>query len=79
MKYDEKTGKKVPESRVDEIKLSFESLKELAEKTNGVFDRNVELAWILRDISQTNALLVDMIGMLLHHIIKSNDGGEETA
>lgn len=70
MKYDEKTGEQKPESRIDEIKLSFEALKKLADSTNGTFDRQVEVAWLLRDIDQSLALLVDMIGMMLARTLK---------
>ena len=70
MKYDEKTGEQRPESRIDEIKISFEALKKLADSTNGTFDRQVEVAWLLRDIDQSLALLTDMIGMMLARILK---------
>lgn len=73
MKYDEKTGKQIPESRVDEIKLSFEALKKLADSTNGTFDRQVEIAWLLRDINQSLALLTDMIGVMFTKILKEEE------
>jgi hypothetical protein len=73
VKYDEKTGEQVPESRIDEIKLSFEALKKLADSTNGTFDRQVEVAWLLRDIDQSLGLLVDMIGMMLAKILKEEE------
>ena len=73
MKYDEKTGEQRPESRIDEIKLSFEALKKLADSTNGTFDRQVEVAWLLRDIDQSLGLLVDMIGMMLARILKEEE------
>lgn len=73
MKYDEKTGKQIPESRVDEIKLSFEALKKLADSTNGTFDRQVEIAWLLRDINQSLALLTDMIGVMFTKILKDEE------
>lgn len=73
MKYDEKTGEQRPESRIDEIKLSFEALKKLADSTNGTFDRQVEIAWLLRDIDQSLGLLVDMIGMILARILKDEE------
>lgn len=68
MKYDEKTGKKIPETRGDEIKLSMMELQELAKKSNGTFDRQVEVAWLLRDIDQSLGLLVDMLGLLMAKI-----------
>ena len=73
MKYDEKTGEQKPESRIEEIKLSFEALKKLADSTNGTFDRQVEIAWLLRDIDQSLGLLVDMIGMMLARILKEEE------
>ena len=73
MKYDEKTGEQRPESRQDEIKLSFEALKKLAESTNGTFDRQVEIAWLLRDIDLSLAALVDMAGLALGRILKPED------
>ena len=73
MKYDEKTGKKVPETRGDEIRLSFEELNDVAKKSGGVFDRQVEVSWLLRDIDQSLALVVDMLGLLLGKIIPVSD------
>lgn len=79
MKYDEKTGKKVPESRVDEIKISLDLLAERMKKSDGIFDRHVEIAWILRDISISLALLVDMMGLMMHRLIdKATDHEEGT-
>ena len=72
MKYNEKTGEKKPESRHDEIELSFEALKKLAESTNGTFDRQVEVAWLLRDIDLSLAALVDMVGLAVGSIIKED-------
>ena len=72
MKYNEKTGEKEPESRQDEIKLSFEALKKLAESTNGTFDRQVEIAWLLRDIDLSLAALVDMVGMAVGTFLKKD-------
>lgn len=73
MKYDEKTGKQIPESRIDEIKISSEALKKLADSTNGTFDRQVEIAWLLRDINQSLALLTDMIGVMFTRILKEDE------
>lgn len=66
MKYDEKSGKKIPESRMDEITLSMESLKELAEKCGGAMDREIEIAWSLRDINVTLALIFDVMAMVVN-------------
>ena len=67
MKYDEKTGKKIPESRMDEIQLSMDNLKELAEKSNGTMDRKIEIAWILRDINVSLALIFDAMAMVINN------------
>ena len=72
MKYDEKTGEKKPESRIDEIKLSHEKLHELSEKTGGLLDRDMEMNWVLRDINVSLALLTDMMGVLLNNTLKDN-------
>ena len=73
MKYDEKTGKKIPETRGDEIKLSFLELQDVAKKAGGTFDRDVELAWLLRDIDQSLALVVDLLGLLMTKLIPADD------
>ena len=78
MKYDEKTGKKVAETRSDEIQLSFDALKKVAEKANGTFDRQVELAWLLRDIDQSLAIIVDMLGVILNGVCTKADHEEGT-
>ena len=70
MKYDQKTGEKIPETRTEEIKLSMEDLNNLAKKSNGTFDRNIEITWLLRDIDQSLGILVDMLGVLLGKIAK---------
>lgn len=73
MKYDEKTGKKVPESRGDEIKVSFDELSKIAKSANGTFDRQIELAWLLRDIDQSLALVVDLLGLLIGKLVPADD------
>ena len=70
MKYDQKTGEKIPETRTEEIKLSMEELSDLAKRSNGTFDRNIEITWLLRDIDQSLGILVDMLGVLLGKIAK---------
>lgn len=72
MKYDEKTGKRIPENRMDEIKISFEQLQRIADESHGTFDRQVEVAWLLRDIDQSLALTVDMLASLLT-VIKEDE------
>ena len=68
MKYNEKTGEKTPESRTDEIKISFEQLYGLQKKSEGLIDRGFENNVLLKDIDVSLALLVDMIGVLVNKI-----------
>ena len=68
MKYNEKTGEKTPESRTDEIKISFEQLYGLQKKSEGLIDRGFENNILLKDIDVSLALLVDMIGVLVNKI-----------
>ena len=70
MRYDEKTGKKVPECRCDEIDISFAELGKAIDRSNGTFDRSVETNWLLRDISVSLGHLVDMMGLFLNTILK---------
>ena len=72
MKYDEKTGKRIPENRMDEIRISFGALQKIADDSNGTFDRQVEVAWLLRDIDQSIALAVDILAAMLK-IMREDD------
>lgn len=69
MKYDEKTGKKVPESRTDEIKVSLEQLYELQKKCDGLMDHEFESNMLLKDISVSLGLITDMLGVLTNKLI----------
>lgn len=77
MKFDEKTGKPIPENRQDEIRITLERLNEIREKTNGFNDKQTEICTLLGDISVSNALIVDILGALYNYILKK-DKGEET-
>ena len=69
MKYNEKTGEKIPENRMDEIKLSLEQLYELQKKCDGLMDREFENNVLLKDISVSLGLITDMLGVLLNKIV----------
>lgn len=69
MKTDEKTGNKTPESRLDEIKLSLEQLYELQKKSDGLMDRDFETNVLLKDISVSLGLLVDMAGVIVNRLV----------
>lgn len=69
MKYDEKTGEKKPECRVDEIKLSLEKLSDLQKKNSGLVSLEIENNVILKDISVSLALITDILGSLFNKLI----------
>lgn len=69
MKTDEKTGNKTPESRLDEIKLSLEQLYEIQKKSDGLMDRDFETNVLLKDISVSLGLLVDMAGVIINRLV----------
>lgn len=69
MKTDEKTGNKTPECRLDEIKLSLEQLYELQKKSDGLMDRDFEANVLLKDISVSLGLLVDMTGVIVNRLV----------
>ena len=73
MKYDEKTGKKVAESRGEDIMISFEELEKLAKRTDGAFDRQVALEWWLREANISLALIADMLGALMNRLITATE------
>lgn len=78
MKYNEKTGEKTPESRMDEIKISLEQLYELQKKSEGLMDRDFENNVLLKDISVSLGLITDMLGVLLNKIVGDVCVREET-
>lgn len=78
MKYDEKTGNRIPESRMDEIKISMDKLKEMSQNCDGMLDSSIETSWMLRDISVSLAQVVDIGITLLSRLISKGiiDSGE---
>lgn len=81
MKYNEKTGKGIPESRSDEIKISIERMNEIRKATNGLNDKGVEISNLLCDISISLGLIVDILSVMYNDKkqkeVKDND--ERTA
>lgn len=77
MKYDEKTGKPIPENRSDEVNLTMERLNEIRKNTNGMNDKQVEICNLLADISVSLGLTVDMLGILLNRMIDKDKKPEE--
>lgn len=73
MKYDEATGKQIPQNRTDEIKLSMLQLEDMIKESKYKLDSTVETAWILHDINVSLALLVDMVAMMINERKKKDD------
>ena len=71
MKFDQKTGKKIPENRMDEILLSNEKTNKMAEDAKGMLDPNLVKLYTLQDINISLALLVDMVGTIINRQIKA--------
>lgn len=80
MKYNEKTGKGIPESRSDEIKISIERMNEIRKATNGLNDKGVEISNLLCDISISLGLIVDILSVMYNEKKKEvKDNDERTA
>ena len=77
MKYDEKSGKKRPENRSDEVRINLEKLHELHDKTEGMLDKQIEFSVLLQDISISLGLVVDLLGSLYNRILMSEDDGSD--
>ena len=77
MKFDEKTGKPIPENRSDEVNLTMERLNEIRKNTNGMNDKQIEICNLLADISVSLGLAVDMLGVLLNKMINKTGKGEK--
>jgi hypothetical protein len=73
MKFDEKTGKEIPESRSDEIKISHKKLEKISNDTGGLLGKEFEMAWNLCDINVSLGILVDMVGVILNRMIKEDN------
>jgi len=69
MKFDEKTGDKIPESRSDEVKLSLDQLYDLQKESKGLMDRDFETNVLLKDIDVSLGLITDMLGVLVNKIV----------
>ena len=64
MKYDKKTGQKIPENRRDEVAITMDEIKKMYQDTNGMVDQNIEHGMLLRDINISLALIVDILAGL---------------
>jgi hypothetical protein len=73
VKYDEKTGEKKPECRMDEIKLSLEQLNNLQKKTNGMVGLENENNLLLKDISVSLGLVVDILGTMYNKMFAKEE------
>jgi len=74
MKYNEKTGKGIPENRSDEIKISIERMNEIRKATNGLNDKGVEISNLLCDISISLGLIVDILSVMYNEKKQSEKG-----
>lgn len=72
MKYNEKTGEKTPENRTDEVKLSLEQLNSLQEKCKGMVSKDFENNILLKDISISLGLLVDIAASIYNKMIEAS-------
>ena len=70
MKYNEKTGEKKPENRTDEVNLSLEQLHNLQEKCKGLVSKDFENNILLKDISISLGLLVDIAASIYNKMIE---------
>lgn len=77
MKYDEKTGKKIPESRTDEVKLTIDFLKGLDTKCEGSLSPSIVVSTLLTEIALSTAQLVDIAGTILNKTIQAEKNAEE--
>jgi len=74
MKFDEKTGKGIPESRSDEIKLAIERMNEVRKATSGLNDKGVEISNLLCDINISLGLIVDILSVMYNEKKQSEKG-----
>lgn len=68
MKFDQKTGKKQPESRIDEIQIGFDEIKKMFDDTKGMIDPQIEQGIMLRDINVSLALVVDLLSAIFNQL-----------
>lgn len=76
MKFDEKTGKPIPESRGDEIKLTLEQLNSLRKQTNGQNDKLTEICTLLADINVSLGILVDIASVSYNKFVAQENPAE---
>ena len=77
MKYDEKSGKKKPENRSDEISINIEKLSKLHDETKGMLDKQIEFSVLLQDISISLGLVVDLLGSMYSRFCLTEDGDHD--
>ena len=70
MKYNEKTGEKKPENRTDEVNLSIEQLHNLQAKCKWMVSKDFENNILLKDISISLGLLVDIAASIYNRMVK---------
>lgn len=73
MKYDEKTGKAIPENRSDEVSITLQNINEIHKKTNGMNDKMNDVCQMVADISVSLGLVVDVLAMIYNKTVKSED------
>ncbi len=74
----ELNGRKIPECRVDEVRLSADALNELNDKTKGMIDPNIITTTMLSEINTSVALLVDIASNLLNRLVAAEKTAEPT-
>ena len=79
MKYDEKTGKAIPENRSDEVSITLQNINEIHKKTNGMNDKMNDVCQLLADISVSLGLLVDVVAMMYNIYNKTVKTEDDTA
>lgn len=70
MKFDEKTGNKIPENRRDEVQLTIEELNKMRKETNGMSSRTNEICLMLGDVSVSLAILIDILSAFFNMMAK---------
>ena len=73
MKYDEKTGKAIPENRSDEVSITLQNINEIHKKTNGMNNKMNDVCQLLADVSVSLGLLVDVVAMMYNKTAKAED------
>ena len=76
MKYNEKTGEKKPENRTDEVNLSIEQLHNLQKKCNSMVSKDFENNILLKDISISLGLLVDIAASIYNKMVEAGNNNK---